>query len=114
MPLNEHGMFHTPEKLQEITDWCELCSAGEKVAAYTASMMMHTFFVSKANGTAEMFQKLLAGGMMISVNPQAPHEFGLVACPTDDSGEYILNGMEIVCCHEDWVEFIKLCQEYVE
>ena len=114
MPMNEHGMFHTPDNIEYVTEWCDMHSGGERVTAYTASMMMYNLFAKEANNSAEMFKKLLAGGMMISVNPQAPHEFGLVACPVDDTGEYILNHMEIVCCHEDWVEFVKLCQEYVE
>lgn len=62
----------------------------------------------------EFMRQLLGGGKMISVNPQAPHEFGLIAFPLDEQGDAIIVNPELVVVHEDWDTFLELCKEYVE
>ena len=97
--MKEQMMFNTPDSMDSLMGWVNAHSGDTRVHVMTGAMMMYNLIGRDYREESEMLQKLLSGGMMISVNPEAPHEFGLVA----DDGELVL-------CATDWSLFIEECK----
>jgi len=98
--MKEQSMFATPDSMDTLMGWINAHSGDTRVHVMTAAMMMYNLIGREYREESEMLQKLLRSGMMISVNPEPPHEFGLVG---DPDGELML-------CAADWSLFIEECK----